>query len=165
MLSKSMQDAINEQIKNEFASAYLYLAMSAHFYAANLPGFAHWMREQHQEELTHAMKFFDYVYDRGGNVTIAGIDKPAANFTTSLDVFQRYLEHERQVTAMINKLYELATKENDYATQIMLHWFVNEQVEEEKVGMDIVEQLKLVGDNKTALLMLDRQLGARGAGR
>jgi ferritin len=165
MLSKSMQDAINDQIKNEFASGYLYLAMSAHFYGANLSGCAHWMREQHQEELTHAMKFFDYIYDRGGKVVIPGVDKPVANFTSPLEVFQRYLEHERQVTAMINKLYELATKENDYASQIMLHWFVNEQVEEEKVGMDIVEQLKLIGDNKTALLMLDRQLGSRGAGR
>ncbi|MDH3251779.1 MAG: ferritin [Ignavibacteria bacterium] len=165
MLSKSMQDAINEQIKNEFASAYLYLAMSAHFYGANLSGFAHWMREQHQEEIGHAMKFFDYVHDRGGSVAIPGIEKPSANFTSPLDVFQRYLEHERKVTATINKLYELAFKENDYASQIMLHWFVNEQVEEEKVGMDIVEQLKLIGENKTALLMLDRQLGSRGAGR
>jgi len=165
MLSATMQKAINEQIQNEFASAYLYLSMSAHFYGENLPGCAHWMRQQHQEELVHAMKFFDYVYDRGGTVSVPGIDVPESRFTSPLDVFERYLAHERQVTVLIDKLYELALKEKDYASQIMMHWFVNEQVEEEKVGMDIVEQFRLVGDNKTALLMLDRQLAARGAGR
>ncbi len=156
-----MHDAINKQIKHEFASAYLYLSMSAHFSGQNLPGCAHWMRQQHQEELLHAMKFFEYLYDRGSTVTVPGIEQPESKFKSPLEVFQRYLDHEREVTTSITALYELALKEKDYASQIMLHWFVTEQVEEEKVGMDIVEQLKLVGDNKTALIMLDRQLGAR----
>jgi ferritin len=165
MISNTMENAINEQIKHEYASAYLYLSMSAHFAGQNLPGCAHWMKQQHQEELMHAMKFFEYVYDRGGHVTVPGIEQPDAKFKSPMEVFQRYLDHEREVTSRINGLYELALREKDYASQIMLHWFVTEQVEEEKVGMDIVEQLKLVSDNKTALIMLDRQLGARGAGR
>ena len=165
MISKSVQDAINEQIKNEFASAYYYLSMSAYFQTVNLPGFSHWMHMQHQEELSHSMKFFDYIHTRGGRVTVPAIDKPQADFSSPLDVFQKYLEHERKVTAMINKLYDVVSKENDYASQIMLQWFINEQVEEEKVGVDIVEQLKMIGDNRGALLMLDRQLASRESTR
>jgi ferritin len=161
MLSKSMQNAINEQIKNEMFSAYLYLSMAAHFEAENLPGFANWMKVQSKEEVEHAMKFFEYVYDRGGRVTLKAIDQPQTTFKTPLDIFKQVLEHERKVTAMIHKLYELALKENDYPSQVMLQWFIKEQVEEEKNGETIIEQLKMVGDSSAALMMADRQFAAR----
>jgi ferritin len=163
MLSKRIQDAINEQIKNELDSAYLYLSMSAHCQSVSLSGCAHWLRVQHQEELSHAMKLLDYIHDRGGKGTIPAIGKPHATFKSPRDVFQMFLDHEKSVTVLINKLYELASKENDHASQIMLQWFVNEQVEEEKVAGEIVEQFKMIGDNKSALLMLDRHLAARSA--
>lgn len=164
MLSKALQDAINEQIKNELYSAYLYLSMSAYSEMSNLPGFAHWMRLQSQEEVEHAMKFFDFVNDRGGHVMLQAIDQPPVEFKSSLDMFQKTLEHERKVTGLINQLYELALKENDYPTQVMLQWFIDEQVEEEKNAAQIVETLKMVGDTPQALIMFDRELGRRGAG-
>jgi ferritin len=161
MLSKSMQNAINEQIKNELFSSYLYLSMAAHFEAENLPGFANWMKVQSKEEAEHAMKFFEYVYDRGGRVTLKAIDQPQTTFKTPLDIFKLVLEHERKVSAMIHKLYELALKENDYPSQVRLQWFINEQVEEEKNGETIIEQLKMVGDSSAALMIADRQFAAR----
>jgi ferritin len=162
MLSKVIQDAINAQIKNEIYSAYLYLSMAAHFEAATLVGFAHWMRVQNQEEWTHAMKFFEYVNDRGGRVALKAIDQPPVEFGTPLEVFQQVLEHEQQVTGMIHNLYTLAVKEDDPATQVMLQWFVTEQVEEEKNASQIIEQLKMIEEKSTAVLILDRQLGKRG---
>jgi ferritin len=164
MLSKAVQDAINEQIKNELYSAYLYLSMSAHFESANLTGFAHWMRLQGQEEVEHAMKFLDFVNERGGRVVLHAIDQPPVEFGLPLAVFEQTLEHERKVTALINRLYELALKENDYPTQVMLHWFIDEQVEEEANASRIVETLKMIGDKAHALLMLDKELGERGDG-
>lgn len=156
-----MQNAINEQIKNEMFSAYLYLSMAAHFEAENLPGFANWMKVQSKEEVEHAMKFFEYIYDRGGRVTLKAIDEPQTAFKAPLEVFKQVLEHERKITAMIHKLYELALKENDYPSQVMLQWFIKEQVEEEKNGETIIEQLKMVGDSSAALMMADRQFAAR----
>jgi ferritin len=161
MLNSTVQEAINEQIKNELYSAYLYLAMSAHFEAANLPGIAKWMRLQSNEEVAHAMKFFDFVNDRGGRVTLKAIDQPPSQWRTPLVAFEQVYEHEQKVTAMIYKLFEVATKENDYPTQVMLHWFVDEQVEEEKNASTIVEQLRLIGDHPGALIMLDHHLGER----
>lgn len=163
MLSKSLQNALNEQIKNELYSAYVYLSMSAHFEAANLRGFAHWMRVQSQEEVAHAMRIFDFINDRGGRVVLQAIDEPPADFKSPLEVFQKALEHERKVTEMIHKLYELAVKGNDYPAQVMLQWFIEEQVEEEKSATEVVEQLKLIGDQGAGLFMLDRQLGERKA--
>ena len=162
MLSKAVQDAINEQIKNELYSAYLYLSMSAHFEANNLPGFARWMRLQAQEEQGHALKFFDYMYDRGGVVKLQAIDQPPAEWKSSLALFEQVLEHEQLVTGMIHRLYELAAKENDYAAEIMLQWFVTEQVEEEKNAAQIIDTLRLIDAHGTAVLMLDKQLGKRG---
>jgi ferritin len=162
MISKTVQDAINDQIKNELYSAYLYLSMSAHFEAANLLGFAHWMRVQAKEEQGHAMKFFDYINDQGGHVLLKAIDQPPTAWKSSLELFQQVLEHEQKVTGLINKLYELALKENDYATQVMLQWFITEQIEEEKNASQIIEQLKLIDAHGTAVLMLDHQLGKRG---
>jgi ferritin len=163
MISKVMQDGINEQIKDELYSAYLYLSMSAHFEAANLSGFAHWMRLQSQEEVMHAMKFFDFVNERGGEVVLQAIDQPPVEFGSPLEVFEEVLEHERKVTALINGLYELALEENDYPTQMMLQWFIEEQVEEEASAGEIVETLKMLGDKTHAVVMLDRELGQRGA--
>jgi ferritin len=164
MISKSLQKALNDQIGKEFHSAYLYLSMSAYFQAMNLGGCSHWMRLQYHEEMAHGLKLFDYLIDREGSVALQAIDQPPAKFSSALDVFQQALEHEKKVTASINKLYGLAHDENDYATQVALQWFVTEQVEEEKNAGAIVEQLKMVGDNKVALLMLDRQLGMRQTG-
>jgi ferritin len=161
MLSKAMQDAINEQIKNELYSAYIYLSMAAHFESSNLPGFAHWMKIQASEEAKHAMKFFDYVFERGGKVTLKAIDQPPANFKTPVEIFTMAYKHEQKVTAMIHKLYELALKESDYPSQVMLQWYIKEQVEEEKSAEGIVEQLKMAGDSSAALLMADRQFAAR----
>lgn len=165
MLNKALQKAINEQIKNELSSGYLYLSMSAHFVAVNLPGFARWMRLQSQEEVSHAMKLFDFIHERGGRAVLQAIDQPPAEFKSPLDVFQQVLEHERKVTGMIHRLYELAVKENDYATQVMLQWFITEQVEEEKGPSEVVAQLKMIGDQGAALFMLDKELGARETDR
>jgi ferritin len=162
VISKTVEDAINEQIKKEFYSAYLYLSMAAHFEAHNLPGFAHWMRVQVKEEQEHGMKFFDYLHDRGSAVKLQAIDQPPTEWKSSLELFNQVLEHEQQVTASINWLYELAVKENDYATQVMLQWFITEQVEEEKNATQIVESLKLIEEHGTAVLMLDHQLSKRG---
>jgi len=163
MLNNVIQDAINEQLKQEFYSAYLYLSMSAYCESINLPGFAHWMRLQHQEELAHAMKFFDFVNDREGSVELQAIDQPPSEFQSPLDIFQQALEHERKISGLIHRLYELAVKEKDYPTQTLLQWFIAEQVEEEKNASQIVEQLKMTGGNSTALLLLDRELAARAA--
>ncbi len=164
MLSKLLQDAINEQINLELSSAYVYLSMSAHFEAENLGGFANWMRVQYHEETEHAMKFFKYVYDRGGKVLLKSIAQPATKFKTPLDVFHIVLGHEQKVTAAINNLYELALKEKDFATQNFLQWFIKEQVEEEKNATDIINLLEMAGNTPVSLIMIDRQLGARKAG-
>ena len=163
MLSKTIQDAMNEQIKNELYSAYLYLSMSAYCEAANLPGFAHWMRVQAQEEVTHAIKFYDFICERGGRVVLQAIDQPPVEFQSPRAVFEQTLEHEQKVTAMIHDLYGLAAQEKDYASQAFLQWFVTEQVEEEGSATQIVETLKMIGDKGQALVMLDRELGKRGA--
>ncbi len=161
MSNKAVQDAMNEQIKNELYSAYIYLSMSAYFETINLPGFAHWMRMQAQEEEEHAMKFYHFINERGGRVVLQAIDQPPAEFESPLDVFERTLEHEQLVTGMIHRLYALAIQEQDYASQIFLQWFVTEQVEEEDNATKIIDTLKLVGYDQRALLMLDRELGAR----
>ena len=163
MINTTVQEAINEQIKNEVYSAYLYLAMSAHFEAANLPGFAHWMRLQSNEEVDHALKLFDYLNDRGGRVELKAIDKPPTTWESTLVTFKDALEHEQKITALIHNLYATAAKENDYATQVMLMWFIDEQVEEEKSTSLIVEQLKLIEVRGTAILFLDKQLGKRSS--
>jgi ferritin len=162
MISKKLQDAINDQIKNEFYSAYLYLAMAAHCEASNLPGFAQWLKVQSHEEWTHGMKFFEFLNDRGGRVTLHAISQPPATYKTVLGIFEHVLEHEQKVTACINKLYELALQERDYPTQAMLQWFITEQVEEEKNATQIVEQLKMIPEKGGALLFIDRHIGKRG---
>jgi len=163
MLSQSLQKAINDQIKDELYSAYLYLSMSVYLETVHLSGSARWMRLQSREEASHAMKFFDYVLEREGRVELHAIEQPPQEFKSMLDVFQQALEHERKVTGMIHRLYDLAGKERDYATQVMLQWFITEQVEEEKNAGEVVDQIKIIGDQPAALFFLDKQLGARGA--
>ena len=162
MLGKAVQEAMNEQIKNELYSAYQYLAMAAYCESANLPVLAHWMRTQAREEKEHAMKFYDFILDRSGQVVLQAIDQPVAEFSSPLEVFERALEHEQEVTAMINDLYGLAVRENDYASQTFLQWFVTEQGEEEKNAGDVVETLRMIGDKSEALFLLDRELAGRG---
>ena len=161
MLSEKLQTMLNEQIKNELYSGYLYLAMSAYCETENLPGCAHWMREQAKEEQEHAMRLFDFINDRGGQVVLHAIDQPPVKFGTPLEIFRAVYEHEQKVTRLINDLYEAAVEANDYASQVMLHWFIDEQVEEEKNASDIVALLERVGDHVNGLVMVDRQLGHR----
>jgi ferritin len=156
-----MQDAMNEQIKNEFHSAYIYLSMSSYYESLNLPGFAHWMRLQAQEEVEHAMKFFDHINDRGGQITLLAIDAPPVEFDSPLAAFRMAYAHEQKVTGMIHNLYKIAVEENDFPALSMLQWFVDEQVEEEKSALEIVEQLEMVGEHKMGLFMVDRELGQR----
>ena len=164
MLTKKMETAINKQINAELYSGYMYLAMSSHFEATNLPGFAAWMKAQAGEELGHAMKMFGYVVERRGTVALDAVDKPPAKWPSPLKTFEAVLEHEQKVTGLINKLAELAAAENDHATGVFLQWFIKEQVEEEASADAIVQKLKLAKDSSGALLMLDHQLGKRGAG-
>jgi ferritin len=160
-MKQAVLDGINEQIKNELYSGYLYLGMSSHFEMQNLKGFAHWMRLQAQEELEHAIRLFDHVARRGGRVTLLPIEAPPTEYGTPLSIFQKALEHERHVSRSINDLYRLARQESEYATELELQWFVQEQVMEEDNAATAVDQLELAGDNKAAMLMLDRQFGQR----
>jgi ferritin len=161
-LSKTVQDALNEQMKQEFYAAYLYLSMSAHCSASNYPGFAKWLRIQAQEELGHAMRIYDYVEDRGGRVVLQAVPQPATEFPSILGLFEQARDHERKVTGMINRLYELVDQEKDYASHPFLEWFLTEQIEEEKTSTQIVESLRMAGDHPGAVLMLDREMGSRG---
>jgi ferritin len=162
MLSKSVEKALNDQIAHEFHAAYLYLSMMAYFESESLGGFGHWMRMQAQEEVEHAMRLLDFVLDRGGKVELKALDKPTSDFDSPLAVMEAALSHEQKVTGMINRLYELATDEQDYPTQVLLQWFITEQVEEEKSAGGIVDQLKIAGDSPSALLVLDGKLAERG---
>jgi ferritin len=162
MIGKAMQDAMNEQINKELFSSYLYLSMVAYFENKNLVGFAHWMRIQEAEEREHAMKFYDFVLERGGQVILKSIDAPGTTWNSNLELFKEVAEHEANVTASINALYELALAEKDYPAQVMLQWFINEQVEEEKNAAEIVANLELIEERGTAVLMLDHNLAKRG---
>jgi len=161
MYSKRVMELMNEQIKHELYSAYLYLSMSAYFEGESLPGFAHWMRVQAAEEQEHAMKFYDFIYERGGRVVLQAIDQPPAEFESLREVFKQTLEHEKKVTGLIEAMYTAAVEDKDYASQTFLNWFIDEQVEEEKNATDLLETLRMVGDKGSALIMLDRELGRR----
>lgn len=161
MISEKIQDAFNKQINAEIYSSYLYLSMSAYFQSINLNGFSNWMRCQAQEELVHAMKFYNFVNDRGGTVVLTAIEGPPTTWNSSLHAFQEAYGHEQKVTALINGLMDLAIKQKDHASSSFLQWFVNEQVEEEASADAVVQQLKLAGDKGSGLFMIDRELGAR----
>lgn len=163
MLSQKVQDALNAQINLELASSYAYLAMSAFFESTALPGMAQWMRAQTEEEQLHAMKLFDHMTDRGGTVVLQPIEQPALKFDTPLSAFEASLAHEQLVTRAINTLYALAQDEQDYPSQVMLQWFITEQVEEEKSAQHAIDQLRMAGKDPSALLMLDQLFGQRAA--
>ena len=160
-MDKKLEKAINEQINYELYSAYIYLSMAAYFEAENLSGFSHWMRMQVQEEILHAVKLFDYLNERGCKVVLETIDKHPADFSSAEDVFQKVLQHERKVTKSINNLYRLAQKVNDNAATGFLQWFVNEQVEEEKNTLDVLQKLKYAGNQAAGVLFLDKELASR----
>ncbi|HET9465089.1 MAG TPA: ferritin [Gemmatimonadales bacterium] len=164
MMSPKVQAAFNEQMTHEFYSSYLYLSMSAFLDAANLPGLSQWMRAQAREEAIHAMKIFDHLLDRAGKVQLHPIGRPPADFASARDVFDQAHRHEKEVTASINALYGLTLDERDFASRVFLDWFVQEQVEEEKTSGLLAEQLRMVGDDRPGLLMLDRELGQRRSG-
>jgi len=163
-MDSAVREAINDQIKQEFFAAYLYMAMSAHFANKSLEGFAHWMRMQAQEELGHAVRLVDYLLERGEPVTFPAIDQPPTSFGAPLSIFEAALEHEKKVTASINRLYALAVEKVDYPTQLVLQWFITEQVEEEASSGTVVEQLRMAGDDSAALLMMDERQGGRVEG-
>lgn len=160
-MERKMEEAINEQIKNELYSAYLYLSMASYFDSINLEGFSHWMKVQAKEEVSHAMKLYDFVFDRGGKVIFKEIPAPPSDFSSPLDVFEKVLQHEKKVTELIEKLYKLSLELNDTACQIMLQWFINEQVEEEKNALKIVERLKMIKESPQGILIIDRELAKR----
>lgn len=161
MIRQTMLEALNRQINRELYSAYLYLSMSAWFSNRNLPGCANWMRVQVQEEQFHALKFYDYVVSRGGRLTMQAIEAPPTDWESPLEVFEATYAHEQKVTGMIDDLVDLAQKERDHATANLLQWYVNEQVEEESNDTAIIERLKMIGEDKNALLVLDRELATR----
>ncbi|MDO5675610.1 MAG: ferritin [bacterium] len=160
-MKEKMLVAFNKQINAEMYSAYLYLAMEAYFQSINLTGFANWMRAQTQEEMMHAMKIYDFVFERGGQVTLEAIDKPPFTWDSPLAAFKEVLKHEQHVTALINDLVDLAIKEKDHASNIFLQWFVTEQVEEEASADAVIQRLKLTKDNASGLFMIDAQLAQR----
>ena len=163
MFDQPLQDAINQQINKEFAASYTYLAMAAYFDTNHLTGFAAWMEKQSDEERAHGQRLLRYMLDRGGNIALSAIPKPEISYKNVRDVFEQSLAQERENTAAIYDIYELARGQKDYATQAHMQWFIDEQVEEEKIFTDVLGRLELAGDNNTALLMLDEQMGKRTA--
>ena len=161
MISKKMTEALNEQINKEMYSAFLYMDMSAHCTYVGLNGFANWFMVQYQEEMSHAMKIYDYVNDQGEKVVLNAIEKPPGNFGTPLEMFEATLKHEQFITASIHGLVDLANEEKDYATQIFLQWFITEQIEEEANDNEMIAKLKLVGKDGNGLFMIDKELEAR----
>jgi len=163
-MDKQVLDALNDQIRMEMSSGYVYLSMAAQFEHEAFDGFARWMRLQAAEELQHAMRLFGYVNRRGGRVVLQAVDAPPESFGRPLEAFRTALDHEQAVTASIHALVHLAAEKGDLATERELDWFVTEQVEEEENAQRAVDLLTRAGDNDAALLMLDREFGRRTAG-
>jgi len=161
MIGKKVEVALNDQIRKEIYSSYLYLSMAARFASMNLNGFAHWMKVQTTEETKHGMKIYDHVIARNGRVILQQIDSPPSDWKSAEAMFQAAYQHEQKVTESINKIVALARTEKDTATEVFLQWFVNEQVEEEASTYEILQKLHLIGDNPAALIMLDAELGKR----
>lgn len=161
MLNDKMIEALNTQLNKEWYSAYLYMSMSAYSTYIGLKGFANWFMVQYQEEMTHAMRIYDYINDQGGQVKLGAIEQPATEFESLLDIFEKTLEREKFITRSINELVDLAISEKDHATNIFLQWFVTEQIEEEGNDNEIISKLKLVGEDGNGLFMLDKELATR----
>jgi len=161
VLSEKMQEALNRQMNAELYSAYLYLAMSAHLGRGELGGLAHWMNVHAQEELLHAMKFYNYVNERGGRVILYPIAEPPSEWDSPLAVCENVYRHEQKVTGLINDLADLAVAERDEAARTFLEWFVNEQVEEEESATELVRNVKSASDDRDKLAIVDRELAQR----
>jgi ferritin len=164
MLTEKMAKALNDQVNAEMYSGYLYLSMSAYFNDAGLDGFATWMEAQAMEELTHAKKIIDFIYQRGGRLVLGEIAAPPKEWDSPVAVFEETLKHEQKVTGLINALVDTALEERDHASNIFLQWFVTEQVEEEESVGAVLDELRLVADNKSGLFLINRELGARTLG-
>jgi ferritin len=162
-INEKLQQAVNDQLEAELQSAYQYLALSSWFTQNNLPGFAHWMMLQWQEEVGHGMKFYNFLHARNGTVDLHALDAPRSEFGSVLAVFELVLAGEQMITKRINALYELAMKEKDYPLQMMLQWFINEQVEEEGMVTAIIDRLKMIGTEGTAIYLMDRELAQRSS--
>ncbi len=160
-MNEKIRKALNEQINAEFYSSYLYLSMTSYFKRLSLDGFARWMEVQAIEELTHAMKFFNFVSERGGKVDLTAIEGPPTSWDSPLSVFEAVYKHEVKVTALIYNLVNIATEEKDHATANFLQWFITEQVEEETSADSLVQKLKLIGGEGGGLYMLDKELAQR----
>jgi ferritin len=163
MISKKMLDALNNHLNEELFSSYLYLSMATYFEDKNLNGFANWFKMQAREEWAHGMKIYDFINQTGGKVTLKAIKAPKTTWKSILDVFKETLAHEKYITGLINKLVGQAMQAKDYATNNFLQWFVTEQVEEEATAEELLNKVKLIGDAKSGLFMLDRELGFRKA--
>jgi ferritin len=161
MIGEKTKKAMNEQIKHELESFYIYLSMTAYFHQQNLNGMAHWMRCQAHEEMIHAMKFYDHILDRGARVTLLDLKQIKTNWKTPLEAWKDAYEHEKFITAKINNLVKISRDENDYTSEPLLAWFLNEQIEEEKSTDKVARELALIGDSKDGILMLDRELATR----
>jgi ferritin len=160
-LSAKLQKALNDQINLELSSAYAYLGMAAYFNQTPFVGFAKWMGIQSSEELGHAQRFFKYVAERSGKISLQAIAEPKTDYKSPLEAFQASLGHENRVSASICAIYELASTEKDYPTLSFLKWFLDEQVEEEKNVGEILAKLELVGDNRNGLFQIDHHAGKR----
>jgi ferritin len=156
-----MEEALNYQLNRELYSGYLYLAMAAYFDDQDLPGFANWMRIQAQEELSHAMKFYDYLVRRGGRAVMDAIEAPENEWESAVAVFEQVYQHEQMVTGLIHKLVDLALELSDHATNNFLQWFVAEQVEEEESSSGVLHKVKMASQSRSGLYMLDQELGQR----
>lgn len=161
MISEKLQEAFNEQINKEFYSEYLYLAMKVYFQELNLQGFVNWFDVQVQEEHAHAMGMVNYLNERGGKIELRAIDKPVLEGNTPLEVFEHVLRHEEYVTSRINYVMDVAEDVKDRAAMHLLDWYIKEQVEEEASVGSVLATLKLIGDDKKALLLLDKDLATR----
>jgi len=162
IINTKITAALNAQLNMEYYSAYSYLAMSAYFLTENLNGFAHWMRVQAQEELTHGMKIYDFLDDREADIRLSTIDTPKQSWDSPLEVFEDTLAQEQKVSQSIYNIADLALSERDHATHTFLQWFITEQVEEEAIVKEVIDTLKLVGIKGNGLFLLDRDLAQRG---
>lgn len=163
MLSTIVKDAINQQINHELFASYSYLSMAAWCDHEHFVGCAHWLRVQSQEEYGHAMRLYDFLRMRNVKVVLKQIEAPPHEFESLLDIFEKSLEQEQKVSQQINSLYELALKEKAFASLVELEWFVTEQVEEEKTVREVIHKLKLVKDDPSSLLDIDREMAERSA--
>lgn len=161
MINENVKNVLNEQVNKELYSAYLYLSMSAYFSDLGLLGFANWMRVQTQEETAHAMFIYDFLIDRGEKVILTAIETPPTSWNNPLHAIEEALKHEIYVTGLINNIVSVAEEVKDRATMSYMNWFVDEQVEEEANAKEIIDKLKLIGDDKSALYLLDKDLSAR----